>query len=244
MKLPQSDIKTSCEKCIFARFDRSKQIGCRANRLSKFEELNKAVLHTDLEGRQWFLLKRFCNMYRNKEQQLEDARKQITTTFGIVIYDNDTISNLDSTIESIKQVNYDKTKLKVVISSSHKAQAYSLFHHINDLKSSGINAELVINLNDLTESRYQVDKDAFIKCVSCAYLVKLNHGNIMPIDFLEKIDISLNDKLETITIYEHENIISLPLWLANNNYLNYNNFDLMCEDLKKTAILHNMYKKL
>ncbi len=66
----------------------------------------------------------------------------------------------------------------------------------------------------------------------------------MPIDFLEKIDISLNDKLETITIYEHENIISLPLWLANNNYLNYNNFDLMCEDLKKTAILHNMYKKL
>lgn len=245
MKLQQSDIKTSCEKCIFAKFDKFKQIDCEADRLFKFQELNKTILHQNDEGKQWYLLKRFCNMYREKEQQLEDARKQINTTFGIVIYDNDENSKLDTTIESIKKLNYDKSKFKIVISSIHKNKAYDLFNYINDLNKYGINAELVVNLiNNNFESRQQVDKDAFIKCIKSAYLIRINNGDSIPEDFLSNIDASLNDKLETITVYEHENIISIPLWLANNNYLNYNNFDLMCEDLKKIAILNNMYKKL
>ena len=209
MKLPQSEIRTNCLKCIFAKFDKLNQIDCSAGRLNKFKDLNVAILHKDdINERSWFLLKRFCNMYREKQQSMEDARKQITTTFSIVIYDNDNTSNLDKAIESIKRINYDKSKFKVVISSVHKDKSYELFHIVNQLNSNDINTELVINLDDPKSDKYNsnLDKDAFTKCVKSAYIIKMSHNDTVYSNMLLDIDTSLNDKLETITIYESNKI--------------------------------------
>lgn len=239
MKLQQSEIKTNCEKCCFAKFEGNKQIGCSANRLEKFQALDKAIEHSENE-KTWFLLKRFCNMYREEKVTIDDAYNKIKCKFGIAIFDHDEES-LDTAIESCKNINYDRSKFFVVISSKHYKKFGKRFTQVNELKNLEIKTYLLTSL-EKAENDY-LEHEAFSKLVGCSHLIKINHDQEIPKDFLDKINNSINDELETILLHEKNNIKCIPFWLANSEYLSYNNYNLMIDAIKQKSIDNLMYRK-
>jgi len=237
MKLPVSEIKTNCEKCAYAVYENNSQIGCEANRLNKFKKLDKAIIHTEDE-KSWYLLKRFCNLYREEYQDLDEAKKKTALTFGIIVYDHDDYSS-DIAIESLKKINYTKGKYKIVISSKHNKNASKLFNYVNYFnKIEDVRCDLFIELdNEL------VDYNACRTCSMCNFIVKINHDAMLPKNFLKKINESINEKLEVNMLYETNGVSAMPFWYINNNYNSYNNFDKMIDDLREESINANMYKR-
>lgn len=239
MKLPVSEIKTNCEKCVYAEFDELDQVGCKTGRLDKFNELGAANLHKD-ENRSWYLLKRFCNLYREKEQNLEDAKNQIMLRFGITVYDHqEKYSNV--AIESLKNYPYVKGKYKIVISSKHNTKASDLFNYVNYFnKVEKIRCDLSV---ELTDEKSIIDYNACSKHIHCTHIVKINSDVEMPSGFLSYVNDSINNQLEQVMLYECDGVSVIPLWYINNNYLNYNDFDIMLDDLRQLSIQNNMYRK-
>lgn len=240
MKLPLSEIKTNCEKCSFAIFDKNEQIGCSANRLEKFQTLDKAVKHSE-DNKSWFLLKRFCNMYREDEETLDKAYDKIKCKFGIVIFDHDDEST-DIAIESCKNIKYDRSKFFIVISSKHTNIFRKRFDQINQLKGLGIASCVVTNVDPLNKID-AIEREAFIKLYGCSHFLKINHDQNIPKTFFDRVNHSVNDELETILMYEFNNVKCIPFWLVNNTYLEYNSYDLMSDDIKQESIENSMYKK-
>lgn len=240
MKLPLSEIKTNCEKCSFAIFDENNQTGCAANRLEKFQALDKAVQHSEGD-KNWFLLKRFCNMYREGESSIDEAYDKIKCKFGIVIFDHDE-NSLDTAIESCKNIEYDKSKFFIALSSKHYKMFGKKFTQINELKSMGIKGFLITSFDNQAHVS-SIEHEAFSKLYGCTHLIKVNHDQEVPKNFFDKINDSVNDKLETILMYEQNNVKCIPFWLVNNTYLEYNSYDLMSNDIKEESIEKSMYKK-
>ncbi len=234
-QLQESQLKTLCEKCTFAQYEDSIQKGCAAGRIQKFIDNGSAFFNNE-----FYALSRFCNMYREEQQTVEEARKQIQPTFAIIIYDHENTSQLQKAIDSIYSLDYDKNKFKIVISSSHNAQASYLFDIVHEFKKNEINSEVVINLTN--ES---IDYDAFVKSVGFSYIVKMNHNSAIGKNFLSYIDEEINDKLTRLIMIEDEseNVLALPFWIVNKTYLDYNNFDLMVDAIRTETTKQNMYKK-
>jgi hypothetical protein len=239
MKSQQSEIRTNCKECVFAEFDNNIQLPhCKANRLEKFIDLNAHIKYKD-DTKEWFCLKRFCNMYRNQDVSLEKAKNQIKTTFGIAIYDYENISNIEKSIKSIKNINYDKSKIKLVITSGHNDNASYLFTYTKALNEIKIKTKLIINFE-----KTNIDHEAFINLKNCAYLIKMNHDDQINPEMLEAIDNSLNSNLEKIIFFESSEIAAIPFWYANNEYLNFNDYNLLLSHAKQVAINSNMYKNI
>ena len=122
----------TCKDCVFAKYEEATQYGCSADRIRKFsDEGSLSLLKEEPDDEKTvYGLNRFCNLYRDKEwlekQQEKEtdfecnlltiAEKEIEPLFGIVIYDRNVSGrNLEKTMESIKNLNYDKKKIFVII---------------------------------------------------------------------------------------------------------------------------------
>jgi len=239
MKLQQLEYKSSCEKCIFATYENNKQTGCNAGRLEKLKT-NSHIC--DSGDKSWYLLKRFCNLYREQDISIQEARKQIELKFAIIIYDYNDAAYLTA-MESIKNIDYDKSKFKAIFSSKHNKNASALFNIINNLKHEKINAELIVDLLE-----HDKDYNAFSRGVGASYFIKSDSSIEIPSDLLSRIDKSINDDLEQIIMFEKQvddkTITCLPFWLVNKEYTNYNDYGLMTESIKDKLIKTNTYKSL
>lgn len=239
MKLPVSEIKTNCEKCTYAIFSSGNQIGCETGRLDKFEQLEQAVVYKN-EDKSWYGLKRFCNLYREKKQDINEAKKQIASTFGLVVSDHsDEYSNI--AIESLKDINYDQTKYKIVISSKHRNKSNELFNYVNYFnKIRDISCDLSVELDDI---KAIIDYNMFSKCAQCAYFVKIESNKALPRDVLSYVNDSINEHLEKITFYEGDGFTIVPSWIVNKFYIEFNDYELLLAELKKQSLEQDMYRK-
>lgn len=239
MKLPVSEIKTNCEKCSYAIFENGNQTGCKTGRLDKFKQLDKAAVYEN-ENKSWYVLKRFCNLYREKEQDINEAKKQIASTFGIVVSDHNTeYSNV--AIESLKDINYDQTKYKIVISSKHNKKAGELFNYVNYFnKIRDINCDLSIELDNV---KTIIDYNMFSKCSRCAYFIKIESNKALPRDILSYVNNSINERLETISFYEGDGFTIVPSLIVNKFYIDFNDYELLLAELKRQSLEEDMYRK-
>lgn len=238
MKSRQLEINTKCETCCFAITDNNKQIGCLANRLEKFKEQNKVAENEN----GYYVINRFCNMQRSVTNPVtvESAYNAIKSKFGIAIkFEDDAYSNV--AIESCKNIQYDKDKLKISIYSNNKDRFGRLFNEVNEFKKMGINARLFFDI--IERNTEDSEKDIFQNLYGYSHLIKLNSNQFINPDFLFNINKSLNDDMEVAFTYEDNNIYCLPFWIVNQQYLNYNNYDNMVEAVVKESINNSMHKK-
>lgn len=248
-----NDIAMECKDCVFAEYEDTVQHGCTAGRIKKFKKRDEVVSSADSKN---YGLKRFCNLYRNQEwldsKKIEDppldiAIKEIEPTFGIVIYDrNVTGRNLKKTIESIKNLDYDKKKIFVVINyiPYPNRKNPNVTEHVditNDINNFGIKTEAVLNKWDNVRS---VDYNAFSRCMSASHLVKMDSLSEIPKDMLKNINTSLNIDLEKIIVFRHDAISCVSFPTANNEYLNHNDFDKMIASIESAAKQVNMIKNV
>lgn len=128
MKFPLQDqaIQTSCKNCIFAIYSDKTQEGCSANRLSKYQELNKVIEAYDNE-KEFCVIKSFCNMYRhvswnNWEADHNKAYQEASIVFDIYIdCSNLDENNISIISDFITAQPYYKEKYKITLYHDHNA---------------------------------------------------------------------------------------------------------------------------
>lgn len=156
--------------------------------------------------------------------------------FGIVVFDYGDISKIHTTIESLKQINYNKKKYKIVLSSKHNSIASTLFNYIDVLTKNDNLSELIITI----DKNADIETEAYRKCIGANYLIKINAGDAIEPDFLTDLNKLFNENIDCIAV-EKDNIKIIQFKTANEQYLDYNNFDALFNKLKEDT---DVYKKL
>ena len=251
-----------CTDCIFAEVDGSGvQAGCRASRLHKYMKLNLAYR---AEGSNFYELSKLCNMRRDeswletkchpkydKHDALDIAKMETEPTFGIIIYDDSpNPSDINTTINSIKDINYNKNKYTIVWSiygATLKNRGTTLADAVacvQDLKVAGYKTWLSLHKDTLNIAAR--DKECFSKVTHVSHWVKMAHGAYMPKNALNDINNSVNDKLETKVLFENrdQTISIIPSSVARIKYLDYNDYGLMVHGIRDEAKKNNLYTRL
>jgi len=241
MKSPQDDkVRMSCRGCKFSHGTNN----CEAGRVERFQNRNELV---EIEDRDETIygIKRFCNLYRDEDSDitLKEARTQVSPTFGIAIFDDGDTDSVEKTINSIMDVDYEFSKLAVIISAVKANDVSRLAHLINMLHGKGSKASKLVITSSVapTEVRYL---DCFTNLVQASYLIRVYSGTIFPQDLFLNIDTSLNDNLEKNIFFEKGEIQCVSFKAINDEYHKYGNYDSVVKGIKAAANLHNMVKVL
>ena len=243
MKSQQNDKGMTCHGCKFAETIGDLQVGCVAQRIEKFKQRDEVETLQQEIGTS-FSIKRFCNLFRDKESDktLEEARLEIQPTFGISVYDSGQPFDVEKTINSILESNYDKSKIAVVITSVNSKNVSLMTHMINLLVSAGSKKSKLVLSGDVSVKIR--DFDCFQNLRGFNYLIKIVSGDTIDNEFFKDIDISINDDLEKNIVFVKDNIMCTSFSAINSEYLKYNDFDKTNQEIKQTARLYNMVKTL
>lgn len=240
-----------CSECIFAEFSPPSsggpygvfQTGCSIDRLDTLKSLNKAKF---VEDKACYELTQFCNLYRTSgwAGDIIAARKEVEPTFGIAVYDSPqaTIDELEVTASSLLESKYDKSKLSIVISTFPARPMRQVVDLVNRVKIKVNNVKGITHLFEKSNTR---DRECFQKLMGASYFVKIGAGQIISPLWFNKIDISLNERLEHITLFENLGAATaIPCGIVRSLYLDFNDYDLMVKGLKKISKEQDKYELL
>ena len=172
MKSQQKENKptttTSCKDCIF--YTNSNQ--CSAGRLDVFSDKIITDDPHKIHG--------ICNLKRleswqfsKKEDALNIARKQIMPLFGVAVFDSeDDDTKILETIKKLKQIDYPKSKIKIVISSKNQSRSEELVSALYDLKQKFPHCYIDFHFK---KNKKEEEFEAFKKLIKADYFVKLEH---------------------------------------------------------------------
>ena len=232
-----------CKDCVFATYnlDETEQIGCEAGRLEVLKEKDKAKL---VSGKPYYELTQFCNMYRTKEwtDKLDEedlvtrARLESMLTFGIVIeIDSDNIDQLNQTLDSIKSIDYPKNRIGIVLSKhGNPANVQNYVNKVVELQELNFRSRLVVHGEvDIAT----IDRDAFYPLLATkySYLTKTRPGSKIDCQYFNFLNSEVNDSLNKVGLCEdYDNgVLAIHSKVVNSSYLDFENYDLMAEALKK-----------
>ena len=118
---------TLCKNCIFADYDKEVQIGCKANRLEKFEQANIPILELNEDNNESSLIVegKVCVYYRNKEWMkskyedkseadiLDIVKKELRIPYHVLLFvrKEDTVDSLKLRLSELEN---QKIKPKIV----------------------------------------------------------------------------------------------------------------------------------
>lgn len=200
---------TSCKDCIFSIYEDDKQIGCKENRLGKFEKnggLLDLVLDEESGLTHYIIRNRFCNMCVNQES-LGDTPKikwrdtiliLITVRVAMVMYVGREATNED----------VDKT----LTSFLHQTELpYCLYIIIDNetIDRNVINDRLRLSksllywkVERVLETGWGFDKsvDFVLYKTPAMYFTSCNAGFEYPTDYIERMDNAINKDMKQIVV--------------------------------------------
>lgn len=239
-----------CNECLFSTWLNDKQVGCLANRIDKF--ISKGKAHLD-SGQSYYVLDQFCNLYRDEkwaqqiksqdqDELLSRALDSVKPLFGVVVHytNENSIDQLRTTIDSLLNLDYDKKKIKIVISSPYHRQCEDIVHYTNRIKESFPASESVIHLHDNIELR---DTECFKKIVEAMYFVKIKAGSTLDANIFTKIDNRINQDLSQICMFETDHATIIMKSLMTRCYLDFKNYDAATEHIRNLCIKQDKYEK-
>ena len=229
MKSQQEENKptttTSCKDCIF--YTNSNK--CSAGRLDVFSD--KIISEDPHKIYGICNLKRLESWQFSKEKDaLDTARKHIMPLFGIAVFDSeDDGTKILETIKKLKEIDYPKSKIKIVISSRNQDRA----------------EEIVSALYDLKQNKKEEEFEAFKKLIKADYFVKLEHEAQIPSDVFLMIDDLINNQMKNAAIFElPKNGSIIMKKVVNSSYPEYNDYDKMTKQLIAESKTRNLYYKI
>ena len=165
------------------------------------------------------------------------------TLFGLAVYCNEDveIENLKNTIDSLKQINYDNNKVKVVVSKNHSSNCQTIVHFVNILQERFLASEAVFHLHDNLTLR---DTECFQKLAQATYFVKVQAGMTVDKDLFSKIDTMLNEDSRKIDLFETDHFFLASNDSVRDNYLNFNDYDSTIECIRNLSIKQEKYEKI
>lgn len=158
--------------------------------------------------------------------------------FGIVVFDYDNEYKINQSIDSLKTIDYDKDKYKIILSSKYNNKASELFGYVEYFKQNQVICEFIITL----DNRINVETEAYQKCIGATHIVKMNAGDQIDSNLFNEINEEIQQNNDLVA-FEKNNIKIIQFNTANDLYLNYNNFDKLFESLSKEDSYKNLNEK-
>lgn len=242
-----------CKECIFSTWLDKRQTGCLANRIDKLVAKDKAVW-TEKDGSSYYTLHQFCNLYRQTEwkdaaeskdsdELIDKALNEIKPPFGIVAHcdHNHSIEDITKTIDSLKQINYNTNKVKVVLSTNNLSDYNAIVHLTNVIKEKFQASESIFHLHEEISLR---DTECFKKIVQAMYFVKIKAGKTIDPELFNTINIILNNDLKQVCMFESDEVTVIMKKIMTECYLEFNNYDLAIDHIRNICIKQDKYEKI
>jgi len=257
-----------CKECIFAltgipvelmSFEPSDppeytQIGCGCDRIDIFEERGEAVKTV---GESHYQLTKFCNMYRTGEWAVEkldgnedeelylllEARQEVTPLFGVAVLDHPSkdMDDLNRTCESLRAMDYQSNKIKVVLSTFQARGISAVSNLVNQMQLGIRNTSAIFHILNVGHFK---ETEVFKKLILASYFVYIDSGAVLPPDIFMNVDISLNEKLERIAMFEGDGFTIISKNVVKSLYLEYNDYSKMVNHVRHISQERDVYEKI
>lgn len=208
-------IKTVCKLCKFAEFQDNKQVGCRHNRIEKFQKYEVPVNLITEENKTFYEIEDICTYCFNKDSynKTENAETKFynITRFNCdtIVIDNkneDFMKTYNKLLSSIHSAIYEEIRpnkfIYVITSNPHLTpeNRYQLFDLVNDmLKGTSIKSSVSFMLSE-TVDFYDCLKSVFNK-VESRYFSLFESGYQTTYDFNSKLNKELNENLRYFSLF-------------------------------------------
>lgn len=192
-------ITTECKTCLFNIKDSDVQIGCRLNRLDKFE--NKEFVENN------YVIQRFCNGYRPQvwaddineivpvhdiDTLVDIAREEMILPINYVISFNEDIETLKKTLVSISKINNFHPRSRLVV--INRKVEYN--EEIYDLITNSVFNKSKVFLIFLFENVEELDQAA--KNFVGGVVAYVKSGYEFPQNFHDKIYKYINEDMKIV----------------------------------------------
>jgi len=241
-KHPDSLLQTSCKECLFATYDGKTQTGCEANRIAKFEDY---VIEAYDDEKEFYVIDCLCNYHRlpswnDGKADLSKVIDENKPTFAVILdTDNITKAKADTTLNSILSMDYDYSKMGVVLSQNsplNKAKRGLINSLRNRLVENDIYTSVIVNLNPKTS-----DVETFRKTGRRSHFIKTYIGQEIPRDAFNRIHEELNETLKRAVYFEFDEVEAISCMTFASTYLEYCDYKLFKEETKNKSIEQNLY---
>jgi hypothetical protein len=236
-------LHTSCKECVFAVYKGNTQVECSADRLSILKKNNHIIEAYD-EDREFYVVDCFCNYFRppkwnDGKPDVNKASNENHPRFSIALYaDQISEASFRKTVDEISKIDYDKDRIKVIISqlmtapTQKKKLCTKLFESITRL---GFEARIVTLFDGALR-----DYDTF-KQATDGYIVKIKPGEPIPPAMFQQIGYRLNEALDRKVVFESNKTRAISMMVFRTSFHNFKNYNEFDEALTKEAKASNMY---
>jgi hypothetical protein len=246
MKSPLSDRsrQTSCKECVFAEYEGKTQVGCSANRIIKFKNLNTEqsvnVIEAYDNDKEFYVINGFCNYYRSKKwndgiADLDKAKKESSLTFDLFVDCNSIDINYVNKIDTLlSTIDYDTNKLNVVL------------YHLNQFANQS--KELVLSLYNNHKKLLKISvctnnnlflHESVLKSNSSFYIA-INKNQCIDSKTLTNINNLINDDIKKFIVVDDGGTKIISNIAYKMQFLNTENSDYeknVCQIIEKAKEL-------
>ena len=245
MKSKQLDkiAETSCKDCKFAIYQGKTQTGCEAGRAEVYMEQGIGFEAYD-KDKEFYVINTFCSYKIDKKYDfsLEDIKKIRKKTFGIAIYLEEELGDIEQTIKSICDIDYNRKSISICISHSYKLLnpdfTSRMKRHMRALEDAGFYSIKVV----VYGNEKQRDYSTFKEVARQNYVTRLYAGDTIGKDTYKKIDESINQNLERYVFFEDAASSTILFKAINNRYLDHKDYDKMQDALREESKEADLYR--
>ena len=216
------EITTACVDCVFAKFVGDTQSDCELGRIEKFKQNGTKVVEAYNDEKEFFLVKGFCNGHRNDfwketgtyhrpfyKNSTERVRQEnlIRCGFNVVMTKGQTIEDLKRTVDSIvsqEEIN----PYYIIVSCSADVERFDVIHYLENLLQPKEIKFFFVSISDGEATGDRCLDISFARAKNGYYAV-FSSGDVVPSNFLLKINHALNEEmLKIVALEPEENSVS------------------------------------
>lgn len=216
---------TSCKECIFAVYDYKTQIGCDLDRIEAYRKKgDDVVLEAYDNEKEFFVINNYkCSCFRNKYYALnrpnqnhkESVLNDIKTKFCIIIYANNDIDGVKSTLINLKHHGYPIEEIVIILDKNEEPDKMDYITMASELLP-GITWR--VNVLQQSLSHYKtIDMVLHHNKRHFNFFTHLNAYEHLPDGVLQKIDDIINKEI---------NVASAIQVADHGSYFTFYNFAL------------------
>lgn len=145
-----STVRTSCKNCSFSIYDGNTQIGCLHDRIDAF---GKSVVEAYDDDKQFYLIDRFCNYYRDRawgytENDIKKTEEESANSY-LMLIDCDNINDKEDTTKFLSDIDYYDNKITTILFHSYESKT----NIRSDVAYIARNCKKIVNISVLAESK-------------------------------------------------------------------------------------------
>lgn len=241
-----STVRTNCKNCAFAIYNANTQVGCEHDRIQQFR--TDSVTKARDDEKEFFVIERFCNYFRDKSwgYDLKDKQKTIeesAVTYSLIIDCNNIVSD-KSILNFISNIDYYPNKISIHLFHD-KSRFSSVKEYVaNIARNCGKN----VNISVLSDSKnillhnQIMNSKSFFHCVLC----KTEDKNF---SFAKDIEAFINRHLKRGFVIDHmgnifiNNHIYKAIAHINQLFTYEETLSKLIEDSKKLNMYFTIYNE-